>query len=318
MKRLITLLSIIGLSTLCRIGAQVNLPQEPIDSTRTYHVELRDGSEVLGRIIEKDSLWIGVKTANIPYVKIPFSSIKRLTLIKTETIKDGIVGIPNPHPTRYFFAPSGYNLKKGEGYYQNAYLFLNSVNYGITDYFSVGGGFELLTTFNADNDDWSPIFFLTPKVGFQVSPKINLGAGMLLANLGPFSSYDDRNKALMLTYGLFTYGTTENNFTLGAGSGWAFGRFIDRPVITANGMYRLGRKTSFITENWFVATKNTEYHYDGNDSWTTNHYKYEAFVSYGIRFFGSKLSVDLGFINSKDILEIVFIGIPYVDFVVKF
>ncbi|MBE9480617.1 MAG: hypothetical protein IMY69_02855 [Bacteroidetes bacterium] len=43
-----------------------------------------------------------------------------------------------------------------------------------------------------------------------------------------------------------------------------------------------------------------------------------AIFSYGVRFFGERISVDLGFINNKDIIEEIVIGIPYVDFVVKF
>jgi hypothetical protein len=41
-------------------------------------------------------------------------------------------------------------------------------------------------------------------------------------------------------------------------------------------------------------------------------------MSYGVRFFGKKLSVDLGFLNNRDLAEALIIGIPYVDFVVKF
>jgi hypothetical protein len=74
---------------------------------------------------------------------------------------------------------------------------------------------------------------------------------------------------------------------------------MPNPPITVSGMFRLGRKTSFVTENWIVP-------------------KAGALYSYGVRFFGSKIAVDLGFLNNTDIMDFLFIGVPYVDFTVKF
>jgi len=68
------------------------------------------------------------------------------------------------------------------------------------------------------------------------------------------------------------------------------------------GMARCSEKVWFVSENWLAPV-------DGE--------KYYFLVSYGIRFSGRKMSVDLAFINSKDIVESLVIGIPYVDFVIK-
>jgi hypothetical protein len=43
----------------------------------------------------------------------------------------------------------------------------------------------------------------------------------------------------------------------------------------------------------------------------------QPLISYGIRFFNEKLSVDLGFLNTIGD-GMLFPGIPYIDFVVKF
>ena len=64
------------------------------------------------------------------------------------------------------------------------------------------------------------------------------------------------------------------------------------------GDYRLSKRISFITENWGVP---------GADG---------VLISYGLRFFGEKLSVDLALLNSTS--DFLFPGIPYVDFVVNF
>ena len=64
------------------------------------------------------------------------------------------------------------------------------------------------------------------------------------------------------------------------------------------GELRVGRRISLVTENWMVPEL------EG------------AMISYGIRFFGESLSADLGLVNLSS--EMVFPGIPYVDFVVSF
>jgi hypothetical protein len=45
---------------------------------------------------------------------------------------------------------------------------------------------------------------------------------------------------------------------------------------------------------------------------------YYAVFSYGLRFMGESIAVDLAFLNNGDIAESIIIGIPWVDFVVKF
>lgn len=87
------------------------------------------------------------------------------------------------------------------------------------------------------------------------------------------------------------------------GLSWGFinGQFSQIPVITISGMTRISRRTALITENWFIPNNGLF-----------------GIYSYGIRFFGEKLSVDLAFLNNKDIARSLFIGIPIVNFVVKF
>ena len=86
--------------------------------------------------------------------------------------------------------------------------------------------------------------------------------------------------------------------------GWGFfdGDFSNQPFITFSGMTRVSKKAALITENWLGPD-------NGN---------YYGVFSYGVRFFGETISVDLAFINNSDIAEEIIIGIPYVDFVVKF
>lgn len=299
MKRIITLFCVLCSVLFTAQGQKIDLPVGPIDPNKTYQIELKDGTEFIGNVLALDSAFMEIRTSSIPKIQISVSTIKKMSLIEHRTVIDGATVIPNPYPTRYFFAPSAYSLAKGEGYYQNVDLLLHSVNFGITDHFSMGGGIEFISTFATIGTDWSPIFFITPKVGYEVAENLNVGAGLLWVYFGPLSEFVD-NPSFNMEYALVTYGNKENNVTLGVSTTYREGKFwFDGAPITLNGMFRMGRKTSFLTENWFVPGSMGVY-------------------TYGVRFFGSKISVDLGFHNNKEIFKSIPIGIPYVDFVVKF
>lgn len=289
------------------------------DSTQTYVFILADGTKVIGTVVGKTNEQVFVRTTTIDRLEIAFSMIKSIDVATETQLKKGIAWISNPNPTRYFFAPSAYNLKKGEGYYQNSYLILNSVNYGVTDNFSIGGSLELISTFTSISDGkFDPIFLITPKVGFPVAPKLNVGAGALIVSIPNFEDDDedmefpDKDEdsprfGAGIGYGLVTYGDIERNATLGLGFGYFDKEFAKRPIITLNGMMRIGPKLALVTENWMIPVTDWEEDRD-----------YFEIVTYGIRFFGEKLSVDLGFINNRNVIEELIIGVPYVDFVVKF
>jgi hypothetical protein len=61
---------------------------------------------------------------------------------------------------------------------------------------------------------------------------------------------------------------------------------------------------ALITENWLISPPNSQ--------------SKVPLISYGARFFGKKIAVDFAFVNNKDIAQSIFIGVPYIDFVVKF
>ena len=276
------------------------------DSSKTYHIVLNNGTEMFGTVIQMQDSVVVVDAKDIGQVTLLKKNIKSMSKIVAGNFKDGVYWFPNPNATRYLIGPSAIPLKAGEGYYQNTYLVLNSFNVGVTDFLSIGGGFELISTFATGE----PIFYFTPKVSFNTGKGFHVGGGVLYASL-PTDNHDK----LGITYGIGTYGTDDNNVTVGVGYGFTNGEFSKRPVFTISGMARGSKKVAFVTENWLIPK--TEEVFE-----SYNHYRtkttYPAYISYGIRFFGEKLSVDLAFINSDEIVRAIVIGIPFVDFVVKF
>lgn len=271
------------------------------DSLDYYRLELKDGTEMIGNVIGQDSLNVYLKTKYIPRIEVSYESIAKIEIIAKENIQGGSYWFRNPHTTRYFFAPSAFNLKKGEGYYQNTYLFLNSFNVGVTDHFSIGGGFEIISLFGSlSSGEFSPIFFITPKLSFEATKNFRYGFGVFYVNIPDL--FEEGREGAGITYAMGTYGNENRNITIGSGLSFTDSGFDRRPIFTVCGLSRFSNRTAFVTENWIL--------YDGT--------KTTGIYSYGFRFFGSKMAVDLGFINNSDISKGIFIGIPYVDFTVKF
>ncbi len=272
------------------------------NNKQVYRVTLNDKSSYIGEITEETTSTLvlinqttGVKT------ELPTTQIQKKELLSESSIKNNEYWFENPNATRYLFGPSAFNLKKGEGYYQNTMLLLNSFNVGITDYFSIGGGIEFLSTFiTLSQGNFNPIIYFTPKVGFSVADNIHVGGGVLLASIPQFG--ETSNTGLGMLYGLGTYGNLDHNVTATIGWGSVDGNSFNKPLITVSGMTRVAKKTALVTENWLIPTDSS----------------YEPIFSYGVRFFGENIAVDLAFINNWDIAQSLLIGVPYVNFVVKF
>lgn len=271
------------------------------DSLEFYRLELNDGTEMIGNIIGQDSTHVYLKTKYLTKVEISHESIANLEVIPKENLKNGVYWFRNPHATRYFFAPSAFNLKKGEGYYQNTYLFLNSFNVGVTNHFSIGGGVEFISLFGSmAGGDFQPIFFITPKVSFEATKNFRYGFGVFYLNVPDL--FEEGREGAGISYAMGTYGNENRNITFGSGFSFTESGFDNNPVFTLCGMSRFTKRTAFVSENWII--------YDGKET--------VGLYSYGFRFFGTKMAVDLGFINNRDIADVLLLGIPYVDFTIKF
>lgn len=263
------------------------------NTANTYRIFLEDGSVVVGEFVAKTTDLLVLSSSSIPRIEIPIANIIRVEVVAPENLKHrGEYWFPNPNPTRYLFSPTAFNLKKGQGYYQNSYLVFNSINYGLTDFISLGGGFELTSMFSPDV---TPLVFLSPKIGTTIRPDLHAGGGLLFVQVEDYS--------FGILYGTGTYGNEDQNLTTSMGWGFFEGEFSARPIITVSGIKRVRRNLSLLSENWFTPKSDTGYY---------------RFFSYGVRFFGEKMAVDLAFINNADIIEVIRIGIPYVDFVIKF
>ena len=170
---------------------------------------------------------------------------------------------PGQHRTRYFFAPSSYNLEKGELYYNSLYFFVHDVQYGISDKFSMGMGTTIVGF----------PFYLTPKITIPVDDKSSFAIGDLLM-IGTWGTRFSGN----LLYATYTRGGTYNNFTLGLGylhtGDGDITTTTNSPVFNFSALLKVSDHIYFITENYssLVKTKQNAYYSYYNEA--TNEYTY--------------------------------------------
>jgi hypothetical protein len=141
--------------------------------------------------------------------------------------------------------------------------------------------------------------YIMPKIGVVATPKFNLAVGALAGVIGGLVD-EDENASFGVLYTVGTAGSPDASVSFGTGVAYASGRFADHPVAMLGAETRLGRRIAFVTENYLIPDEDVG-----------------GLISYGLRFFGEKLSADLAFWNSTGV-GFVFPGIPYVSFSVKF
>jgi hypothetical protein len=263
------------------------------DTSRHHEVRLRDGSRLIGRIVAvtADSVRIELRSGPVTVGRGAVAEVRQFTaanLHGTEYWPE------NPNPTRLLFSSTAFPLARGEGYYWNAWLILHGFAVGVSDRFTIGGGLALYPGM----DFGETFYFVTPKLTLTsgTGPQVAIGA---LAGFIPDLGVGSDGTSLGILYGVSSLGTRERNLTGGLGWGYVGSDIANRPVIMIGGQSRLSRRVAFISENWFVPI----------DS-------YEGAMSYGLRFLGEKLSVDLAFVNS--VSDPVFPGVPWIGFAVKF
>jgi hypothetical protein len=263
-------------------------------------IETKDGTTFTGSVQAMTDEELTLKQFNSDTkITLQKKNIRQIRMVADKNIVEGEYQFENPNATRYLFAPSSFNLRKGEGYYQNAYIGINTINYGITDHFTIGGGIEIFSTLSGN-----PSLMLTPKFNFPISEKFNIGAGALLLNIG---SLKQRISA-GIVFATATVGDRETNATFGGG--WGFVKNTtaisgsSTPVFTVSGMTRLAPRWALVSENWIVTAKDVQF----------------GIISAGARYMRESFTIDFALwrpvgTGSNDI---GIPAVPYLDVVLPF
>lgn len=243
---------------------------QPTAPGRVHRLTLKDGSQLLGRVLSVDSTSVQFESA----LGVSTIAIEAITSVKEEApgqVHDGKYFFRNPNATRLIFAPTGRMLAKGEGYVSDFWVFFPSVAAGLTDRFTFGGGMSIIPGIDFDQQ----IFFVTPKVGIVQRERFNAAVGALAIAVPNFDDSDTRESAGLL-YGVGTWGSLDRSFTAGIAYGYVGGTLSNKPVFMLGGEVRAAPRISLVTENYLLP---------GSDGF--------GLITGGIRFLGQDISVDL-------------------------
>ena len=269
------------LACLClAIGTAAEAQRIPIDSvnladtTHRHAVRLRDGTTLTGRIVAltPDSVRVRLSAGEMA---VDRTAVVEVRLLDAGRFRDGKYWFENPHATRLLFSSTAFPLEKGTGYYSNTWLALHTFAAGLTDRFTLGGGLAWFPGVPLDET----FYYLLPKYTVVNGNRSKLAVGALVGLL-PFGGSDDRTSAGLL-YAVGTTGSKDSNLSAGLGWGYAGDELARNPVAMVGGQGRLSRRISFISENWIFPI-------DGET---------EGIYSYGLRFLGEGLTVDLAFVS---------------------
>ena len=272
------------------VRAQDTLSTANLKPTLEGHVTqlfLRDGTALVGRVLEVTATNIRI-ASSIGEITVLRSSVASAKDVSTASMHDGEIWPEDPSRTRLFFAPTGRMLRTGERYFADAYVFFPSIQYGVSDIVTVGGGMSIFPGIGLDEQ----LFYLTPKVSVLAGPNVNVAVGALVA--GAKSISDD--SPFGLGYGVATFGGEDGSVTAGGGFGFSKGNTSSTALLMVGGSQRVAKSLALVTENYFTSDRDAGF-----------------LLSGGIRFMSEHLAVDLALFGGNNIDAVV----PYVAFIYR-
>ncbi|MGH7678484.1 MAG: hypothetical protein ACRENU_08470 [Gemmatimonadaceae bacterium] len=252
--------------------AQRPVPPRPVlvvaDSAVQQRLVMRDGSELIGRIISIGDTTVQFQSA-LGLMTLRSNDIAKLSSETGGSMRNGQYYFPNPNTTRLIFAPTGRMLQAGEGYFSDYWIFFPGVSVGIASMVSIGGGMSIFPGVDLEEQ----LLYFTPKVGVVKTEKFNAAVGALYVTVPSFDDGAARETAGML-YGVGTWGTADDSFTAGLGYGFANDQLARSPAVLLGGEVRAAPRVSLVTENYLIPGG-------------------IMLLGGGLRFMGRGLSVDL-------------------------
>jgi hypothetical protein len=261
------------------------------DSAMVDFLTMRDGTELIGFVKGMNADMVTFLPLNGGTEMMIQRSLVKAT--RSMPYKDYMSGYLSEHrgAPSLFAAHTGFMLPKGEGRYETmGFVVSNMYDYAITKNVMVGGGFFAFL----------PAFRV--KVGGQVAPNVHLAAGTTIASL-PFVGIDfagggsGSNFFFGSTYGVATFGNTNNFFNVSAGVAYGANPVGAIATVQVGGFSRFSAKTAFFGELNFLP--DALYAQTNSNSLKLDR---RAFIlgNVGLRFMQKTTSWDLGMCGMSD------------------
>jgi hypothetical protein len=235
------------------------------DTIKATRFELKGGSILIGTVIKEDKSLVTINLLSGSTTTIKKQSIINREIVSSN-IKNGEYWSNDPNKTRLFFAPTGFGLKSGDGYFAAYEIFFPMVAVGVLDHLTLAGGVSLFPGSSQQ------IFYFAPKLTIYQNNQHAISIGDF------YVKYPDNEDYLNIVYAVGTASFNNDNGTAAITAGIGFETSSKEPMILIGGELRISRYAKLISENWVIIN---------NDF---------SFASFGIRFLGKYLAADFAFI----------------------
>ena len=241
------------LCTYAPLANSVIAQSSDIEAGQQVVITTKDGNSYRGKLISMDGEVVELETPNLGVIRINKEDIEQLKDLSQDKYAYDKNGYPIDYhgSTHYLANSTGYNLKKGQSYYQNIGICFNSYSVGVSDHFSVTVGGEIASLLFGGR---VPILFVAPKYSLPLqSEKLAISLGATF-----FTSPQDNFVGFGILQSAVTFGDRNNNFTLGGGIGFNTADGFSSTVIPfyPSFMFRIGEKLSFVSDNFVLGTNN--------------------------------------------------------------
>lgn len=255
-----TLLAFCLLSPSHLLAQEVHVEIRVATPEEVQELTLRDGSVLFGRVLATGDPFT-FKLLSGAEIEVSHAHVGSLKAARGEVV-EGEFWRNDPNQTRLFFGPTARPLKKGTGYLAVYEIWMPFLGVGITDNLILAGGTPLFF-----GGGGSRPFWLAPKFTFLNTGHTQAAVGVL--------AFAVEDESAGIIYGVLTRGGIKGSVTVGMGYGYVNDDLADNPAFMVGGEIRTSRRLKFVTENYLFPGGN-------------------GFVSAGPRFFGERLSADLG------------------------
>lgn len=229
------------------------------DTVPVQEVRLVDGSILYGAVLDDgDPLRLRLLSGDV--LEVSRSRVASVAEARGRVV-DGEFWREDPNKTRLFFGPTARGMEKGTGYVAGYMVFMPFLGFAVTDDLILAGGTPFWGGF-----DNRPYWF-APKLRVVDRANQDVALGALIFGV------EDESAGIL--YGVSTWGSPDQSVSLGLGFGFVNDDLSEKPAVMGGFEIRAGRSVKLISEN---------YVFPGG----------MGLLSVGPRFFGDRLSADLG------------------------
>lgn len=267
----------------------IELPTE-VSANRPLQVKLVDNTKLFGTITECSTDTLKFVTLSGLHIAIPDDQIMELKWPQGKLV-EGEFKRYDPNHNRLFFGPTGRTLRAGEGNFTDFYVVFPTIAVGLTDYIMLGGGVSLIP--GAE----SQLFYISPKVRLVHGNKFDLAVGFLYMGVPDEESVSS-------VYSALSIGDPAGGITVGVAFPFTGSESdLDAAAFLFGAETQVSNSIKLITENWLLTGEGESL----------------LILSGGIRFFGERLTADIGLVTSPEAFDDGgFPFLPWVDFAVSF